>query len=69
MQSRFLFNVIILISCSLFSQQPYTSADYVERALAEKVTSQNNSLVKNIPFKNVGPTVMSGRVVDIDVKR
>ncbi|PHQ29725.1 WD40/YVTN/BNR-like repeat-containing protein [Leeuwenhoekiella nanhaiensis] len=25
------------------------------------------SIVKNIPFKNVGPTIMSGRVVDIDV--
>ncbi|WP_375238046.1 glycosyl hydrolase [Aurantibacter sp.] len=28
---------------------------------------QNQSLVKNITFKNVGPTVMSGRVVDVDV--
>ena len=26
-----------------------------------------NSLVKNIPFTNIGPTIMSGRVVDIDV--
>ncbi len=25
------------------------------------------SIVENIPFKNVGPTIMSGRVVDIDV--
>ncbi|PHS02632.1 MAG: glycosyl hydrolase [Leeuwenhoekiella sp.] len=25
------------------------------------------SIVRNIPFKNVGPTIMSGRVVDIDV--
>lgn len=25
------------------------------------------SLVKNIPFTNIGPTVMSGRVVDVDV--
>ncbi len=28
---------------------------------------ESNSLVKNIPFKNIGPTVMSGRVVDVDV--
>ena len=27
----------------------------------------DQSLVKNLPFENVGPTVMSGRVVDIDV--
>ncbi|WP_420316185.1 VPS10 domain-containing protein [Ekhidna sp.] len=28
---------------------------------------EKNSLVKNVPFKNVGPTVMSGRVVDLAV--
>jgi len=27
---------------------------------------KTNSLVKNIPFKSIGPTVMSGRVVDIE---
>ena len=27
----------------------------------------DHSLVKNVPFRNVGPTVMSGRVVDIEV--
>ncbi len=26
-----------------------------------------NSLVKNIPFTNIGPTIMSGRVVDMDI--
>ncbi len=26
-----------------------------------------NSLVKNVPFTNIGPSIMSGRVVDIDV--
>ena len=25
------------------------------------------SLVKNVPFTNIGPTIMSGRVVDFDV--
>jgi photosystem II stability/assembly factor-like uncharacterized protein len=29
--------------------------------------SQNNSLVQNIAFNSVGPTIMSGRVVDVDV--
>lgn len=27
----------------------------------------SNSLVKNVPFKNIGPTIMSGRVVDLEV--
>jgi photosystem II stability/assembly factor-like uncharacterized protein len=28
---------------------------------------QESSIVANVPFKNIGPTVMSGRVVDVDV--
>ena len=30
-------------------------------------TAQENSIVKNVPFTNIGPTIMSGRVVDFDV--
>jgi photosystem II stability/assembly factor-like uncharacterized protein len=29
--------------------------------------AQENSIVKNVPFTNIGPTIMSGRVVDFDV--
>ncbi len=32
-----------------------------------RLTLEKNSLVKNVPFRNVGPTVMSGRVVDMAV--
>lgn len=67
MKFRFFFSLFALISYSVFCQQPATSADMVENALLKKQESQKKSLVKNIPFKNVGPTVMSGRVVDIDV--
>ncbi len=28
---------------------------------------QKTSIVKNIPFENIGPTVMSGRAIDVDV--
>ncbi len=38
------------------AQQPSSTADLVQ-----------NSLVKNVPFTNIGPTIMSGRVVDFDV--
>jgi photosystem II stability/assembly factor-like uncharacterized protein len=30
-------------------------------------TLEETSIVKNLPFVNIGPTVMSGRVVDVDV--
>ncbi len=39
----------------------------VENGLAQKENLVQNSLVKNLPFKNIGPTVMSGRVVDLAV--
>ena len=51
----------------IFAQQPATSPKVVVEALNNKQELQQNSLVKNIPFKNIGPTIMSGRVVDIDV--
>lgn len=33
----------------------------------QRLEMEKNSLVKNVPFRNVGPTVMSGRVVDLAV--
>ncbi len=35
--------------------------------LDERKKLEENSLVSNIKFRNVGPSVMSGRVVDVDV--
>ena len=51
----------------LVSQKPSTNALEIQKALKEKEILKNNSLVKNIKFTNIGPTVMSGRVVDVDV--
>ncbi len=51
----------------LFSQQPATSADIIQKGLAQKQQKEENSLVKNVSFENIGPSVMSGRVVDVDV--
>lgn len=61
--------ILCLTLCSIwgFSQQPSTSAQAVENALQQKESLTKNSLVKNIPFKNIGPSVMSGRVTDLDV--
>ncbi|WGD35595.1 glycosyl hydrolase [Olleya sp. YS] len=35
--------------------------------LTFQLSAQQQSIVKNIPFENIGPTVMSGRVTDLDV--
>jgi len=56
-----------LIGLSLTAQPEVTKASKVMKGLAEKEQMASSSLVKNIVFKNIGPTVMSGRVVDLDV--
>ena len=49
------------------AQQPATDAATVKNALDQKQQMAAASLVKQVPFKNIGPTIMSGRVVDVDV--
>ncbi len=51
----------------LKAQTPASSSAMVMEGVEMKEDMSNTSLVKNIPFKNIGPTVMSGRVVDIEV--
>ncbi|MBV7269651.1 WD40/YVTN/BNR-like repeat-containing protein [Winogradskyella luteola] len=64
---KFLSFIVLLSTCLVFSQQPATSSEIVKQALNQKKAMVQSSLVKNVPFKNIGPTVMSGRVVDLDV--
>ena len=59
------FFAILLLSTTLIFAQ--TTANQIEEALNQKENLTKNSLVKNIEFTNIGPTIMSGRVVDIDV--
>ena len=49
------------------SQQAPSSPSAVLASLQEKQTLTEKSLVKNLPFTNIGPTIMSGRVVDLAV--
>ncbi|MFY0628946.1 MAG: glycosyl hydrolase [Flavobacteriaceae bacterium] len=65
MKTTFQF-LFLFLSVSLFAQQPATNATVIKKALQEKETLTKNSIIKNVPFTNVGPTIMSGRVVDID---
>ncbi|WP_299435745.1 glycosyl hydrolase [uncultured Aquimarina sp.] len=59
--------LLLFISISIFSQQPATQAVEIQKALLQKKELEKSSLVKNVPFENIGPSVMSGRVVDVDV--
>lgn len=64
---KFLFFCFVLIVQNTIAQQAATSADQVMKALDQKSKMAQTSLVKNIPIKNIGPSVMSGRVVDLEV--
>lgn len=57
---------IALLPYVLIAQQA-TLPKIIVESLQKKEVLTKTSLVKNIPFTNIGPTVMSGRVVDIDV--
>jgi len=37
------------------------------KSLAEKRMAEDKSLLKDIAFRNIGPSIMGGRVVDVDV--
>ena len=62
-----LFSIALFLTFSIQAQQPATSAKKIDNALKQKMELENNSIVKNVPFQNIGPTIMSGRVVDLDV--
>ncbi len=56
-----------LVSTITFSQQPVTSATAVVEGLQQKIQLSQSSSVKNLSFNNIGPSIMSGRVVDFAV--
>ena len=65
--SKFIVLALSITSFICYSQNPSTSSSTVENALQQKEALMQNSLVKNIAFSNIGPTVMSGRVTDLAV--
>ncbi len=65
---------VLLLSFQLKAQKnkinPHTAAtSSIQRLQGYELRKnlEDSSLVKNLPFQNIGPTVMSGRVVDVDV--
>ncbi|MFT7666263.1 MAG: photosystem II stability/assembly factor-like uncharacterized protein, partial [Patiriisocius sp.] len=64
---KHIFFVLVFAASFCSAQQPATSASNLSDALLEKKLLTQNSLVKNLPFINIGPTIMSGRVVDLAV--
>ncbi len=67
MKTQTLALFFFISSLSLFSQQPATTSEAVIKGLSQKQQMETSSLVRNVPFENIGPSVMSGRVVDVAV--
>ena len=59
--------VAIFAFAKAYAQQLSTSASIQQQSVTEKENAIKNSLVKNLPFENIGPSIMSGRVVDLAV--
>lgn len=72
---RVLLLFLVLLSFAAFSQRKkksssiplFTPAEERWNGYQKRLELEKESLVKNVPFRNVGPTVMSGRVVDLAV--
>lgn len=63
-----IFLLIVIFTQTIFAQLPVpTPANERIAGIAKRKPLQEKSIVNNIKFRSVGPTVMSGRVVDIDV--
>ena len=59
--------LIILISFISFGQNNFTPAKLIEKSENQYKYDLQTSIVKNIEFVNIGPSVMSGRVTDLEV--
>ncbi|HMX86217.1 MAG TPA: hypothetical protein PKD14_09795, partial [Saprospiraceae bacterium] len=68
MKKSWLFLFLITFNWGkIYSQPVPTQAAERDKAFAQRILLDDISLLKPVKFKSIGPTVMSGRVVDIDV--
>ncbi len=56
-----------LFSILCFAQQPASQWNDVDNGIFQKKQLKQSSLVKNLPFRTVGPSIMSGRVTSLSV--
>ena len=58
---------LLLVSYLGFSQNANTSYQMIEKSENQYKIDLQKSIVKNVDFTNIGPSVMSGRVTDLEV--
>jgi photosystem II stability/assembly factor-like uncharacterized protein len=64
---RLCYALALLLACQSYAQIKPTPAAERLKGLQNRKQLEQRSLLKDVSFRNVGPTVMSGRVVDVDV--
>ena len=64
---KFAFTFLFTCFSTILIAQTTTNSATIKKSLEKKSQMIQTSLVKNIAFTNIGPTVMSGRVADIAV--
>ncbi len=64
---NFLVSLNLIITIATFGQVKPTPALERMKSVQQRKMLQQKSLINHIPFRNIGPTVMSGRVDDIEV--
>lgn len=57
----------LLICTFVFAQVKPTSAEERLRANEQRKALEKKSIVNDVKFRSIGPSIMSGRVVDVDV--
>jgi photosystem II stability/assembly factor-like uncharacterized protein len=58
---------LVLLTFSLLAQVKPTPADERLKSMEKRKELERKSLVNPVAFRNIGPSIMSGRVVDFDV--
>src|SRR5207248_476052 len=68
MKKYLLFVIAVFVSAYVIAQDiKPTPADERLKGIAKRKELEEKSLLKNVKFRNVGPTIMSGRAVDVEV--
>ena len=67
MKRPYIFLLAFLILHPITAQTPASTAQDIADALERKQQMHETSAVKNLKWRSVGPTIMSGRVVDLAV--
>ena len=66
--TTFLLSIVVAsISVAQLKPAPFTPAQDRLTAFEQRQQLKASSIINNIPFESVGPTVMSGRIVDVAV--